>query len=159
MPSQVIEVLLDSTYVLPSFGIGLEGLSDDDLFKLREAKLKGRIRFYCLSVIWVEIIGKVCKEKEKSGENVGKIINLAIRSLMESGFYEWLTPSPEAIRLAFELRMLGHRDNIDNLLYATSLDKRFFLLTMDVDLERFLERNNFKTDNLIDHKELLKKIK
>ena len=51
MSSSTIKVLLDSTYVLPSFGIKVEELSDEHIAKLREAAVKGRVRFYCLSVI------------------------------------------------------------------------------------------------------------
>jgi len=51
--------------------------------------------------------------------------------------------------------MLGHRDNIDNLLYTTSALEDRLLLTMDEDLKDFLLRNNFKADNLIDHKKLI----
>ena len=54
------------------------------------------------------------------GKDVKEVINAAVRSLLESNFYEWLALTPEAVKLAFKLRLSGHRDNIDNLLYATS---------------------------------------
>jgi hypothetical protein len=37
MSSSTIKVLLDSTYILPSFGVEVEGLSDEHVAQLREA--------------------------------------------------------------------------------------------------------------------------
>ncbi|MBS7612517.1 hypothetical protein KEJ27_10040 [Candidatus Bathyarchaeota archaeon] len=156
--SSAINVLLDSTYVLPSFGIEVEGLTVEHIARLREAGVKGRVKFHCLSVIWVEVIGKICREKERLGTDIDHVIEIAVKSLLESGFYNWLTPTSEAVKLAFKLRMLGHRDNIDNLIYATSAESNMLLLTMDEDFKKFLSQNNFKVNNLVDHESLLKKL-
>lgn len=59
MNTTVLKVLLDSTYLLPTFGIEVEGLLDEYLARLREIAMKGKVKFYCLTVVWVEIIGKV----------------------------------------------------------------------------------------------------
>ncbi|MEM3956307.1 MAG: hypothetical protein QW424_06120 [Candidatus Bathyarchaeia archaeon] len=158
MISTPLKVLLDSTYILPSFGIEVEGLSVDHIIRLREAGVKGKVKFYCLSVVWVEVIGKVYREMERLKENMDDVIEMAVRSLLESGFYEWLTPTSNAVKVAFKLRMLGHKDNVDNLLYVTSIENNMLLLTMDEELKKFLLKNNFKADNLLDHEGLLKKI-
>lgn len=154
--SSAINVLLDSTYLLPSFGVEVEGLPLEHLVKLREAAVKGKVKLHCLSIVWVELIGKICREKERLRVNIGDVIDAAVKSLLESGFYKWLAPTAEAIKLAFKLRTLGHRDNIDNLLYATSIEENMLLLTMDEEFKKFLLKNNFKTDNLITHENLLK---
>lgn len=158
MNSTTLKVLLDSTYILPSFGIEVEGFSVDHMNQLREASIKGKIKFYCLSIIWIEIIGKVCRERERLRENIDDVVDMAVKSLLESGFYKWLTPTRNAIKMAFKLRTLGHRDNVDNLLYATSIENDMIFLTMDEKLKEFLLRNNFKVDNLIDHEEILKRL-
>ena len=51
-----LKVLLDSTYLLPSFGIEVKGLSDEHIRALRGAWSRGLVRFYCLSAAWVEVI-------------------------------------------------------------------------------------------------------
>lgn len=153
-----VKVLLDSTYILPSFGIEVEGLSDEHIVKLREAGVKGKVKYHCLSVVWVEVIGKICREKERLKIDIEDMVDVAVKSLLESGFYKWLSPTVDAVKLAFKLRMLGHRDNIDNLLYATSVENNMLLLTMDEDFKKFLSQNNFKCDNLVNHKSLLKKL-
>ena len=88
-----------------------------------------------------------------------EIIESAVKSLLKSGFYEWISPSSEAVELAFKLRRLGHKDNIDNLLYATSIKENLIILTMDKDLKKFLSRNGLKIKNILSHKELLKELK
>ena len=97
----------------------------------------------------------MCREKERLKANIEDIVDVAVESLLNSGFYKWLSPTAESVKQAFKLRMLGHRDNIDNLLYTTSALEDMLLLTMDEDLKDFLLRNNFKADNLIDHKKLI----
>ncbi|MEM2094596.1 MAG: hypothetical protein QXI32_04805 [Candidatus Bathyarchaeia archaeon] len=81
-------------------------------------------------------------------EDVDDAIEIAVKSLLESGFYKWLTPLSDAVKLAFRLRTLGLGDNIDNLLYVTFMENDMLLLTMGEDLE--LLQNNY-VDNLVDH--------
>ena len=154
----VHDVLLDSTYLLPSFGIEVEGLSEKDIRALREAWSKGLVCFYCLSVVWVEVVGKVCREARKSGVEISDIVDTAIKSLLESGVYEWLVPTADAVKLAFKLRLAGHKDVIDNLLYATSITRNMTFLTMDEALKDFLAKHGFSVRNLMDHKHLLRRL-
>jgi len=154
----VLEVLLDSTYLLPSFGIEVEGFSEEHIRALREAWSRGLVRYYCLSVVWVEVVGKVCREARRSGVEVSDVVDMAIKSLLKSGMYEWMSPPPEAIKLAFELRLAGHRDIIDNLLYATSIAMDMVFLTMDEALKGFLAEHGFSVENLMDHEQLLKRL-
>lgn len=156
--SSTVKVLLDSTYLLPSFGIEVEGLTERHLALLREAVLNKKVRIYCLSITWVEVIGKVYREAERVGIGVNEMVEAALRSLLESGFYTWISPNFEAIRLAFKLRILGHRDNIDNLLYATSVTHNMVLLTMDQELKEFLANHGYSLDNVMNHVQLMEKI-
>ncbi len=158
MSYTVLKVLLDSTYLLPTFGIEVEKLSDKDILRLRKAAVEGRVKFYCLSVVWVEVIGKICKESRRLNVNLKEILDIALKSLLEAGFYEWIQPTSEAVKLAFKLRMLGHRDNIDNLLYATSIVNKMVFLTMDRELISFLSEHGYGTENLMNHKQLFSKI-
>ncbi|MEM3708189.1 MAG: PIN domain-containing protein, partial [Nitrososphaerales archaeon] len=120
--------------------------------------VKGKVKLHCLSITWVEVIGKICREKERLKRDIENVIDIAVKSLLESGFYKWLTLTSKAVKLAFKLRTLGHKDNIDNLLYATSSENNMLLLTMDEDFKKFLLKNNFKIDNLINHEILLKRL-
>jgi len=159
MSSTALKVLLDSAYLLPSFGIEVEGLQNEHIVQLREAVIKDKIRFYCLTVVWVEVIGKVFRESQRLKLDIEEILDVTIKSLLESGFYEWIQPTSEAVKLAFKLRKLGHRDNIDNLLYATSITNNMIFLTMDENFKNFLLKEGYKVNNLMNHTQLLLKIK
>lgn len=156
--NSTLKVLLDSTYLLPSFGIEVKRLSDEDIKRLRRAVIEGRIKLYCLSIVWVEVLGKVCREAQRLRRDIKEILEIAVKSLLESGFYTWIEPAFEAVKLAFELRMLGHKDIIDNLLYATSVVNKMIFLTMDDELKKFLSKKNYKVDNLMNHEQLFSEI-
>ncbi|MCX8182777.1 MAG: hypothetical protein N3D12_06635, partial [Candidatus Methanomethyliaceae archaeon] len=81
MSSSPLRVLLDSTYILPSFGVEVEGLSIEHIALLREAGVKGKVKFLCLPVVWVEVIGKICRERERLREDIDDIIDVAVKSL------------------------------------------------------------------------------
>ena len=150
-------ILLDSTYLLPTFGIEVRGLSDEDLQGMRELLLRGEAEFFCLPITWIELIGKIHREAERAGIDAMGRVEEAVKSLMEGGYYQWIDPSAEDVIMAFKLRRLGHRDIIDNLLYAASITRNMILLTMDRELKEFLKKNGYKIDHLIDHKTLLRK--
>ena len=77
MNSTVLKVLLDSTYLLPSFGIEVEGLTDREIAGLRKAKIEGKVKFYCSPLSWIEIIGKVCREIEHANIELDNMIVFA----------------------------------------------------------------------------------
>lgn len=143
------DILLDSTFLLPTFGVEVEDIGADDLKTLKDSSKK--VGLYCSHVSFVEIIGKLARN---STEANFEAINLAIRSLLESGTYGWVNPSAKAIALAFELRAKGHRDNIDNILYSTALDAGMRFLSMDEELKDFLSRKGYNTKIMISVKQL-----
>lgn len=150
----MLKVLLDSTYLLPTFGIDVEGISNRDLEAMRKLGYS-KVKYYCLSVVWVEIIGKVFKESLKRNIKLDSIIDVAVDSLMRSRFYQWIDPPPEAIILAYKMRKEGHGDIIDNLLYGTAIVQKMIFLTMDKTLIDFLRSNNYDTENVFDHNKLI----
>ena len=154
----VLDVLLDSTYLLPSFGIEVEGLSEEHIQALREAWSKGLVRFHCLSVVWIEVIGKVCREARKSGVEISDVVDTAISSLLDSGVYNWISPTSDATKLAFKLHLAGHKDIIDNLLYATSITRSMIFLTMDKALKGFPIKHGLNTESLMGHRQLLRRL-
>ncbi len=156
-----VKVLLDSTYLLPSFGVEVEELPRSCLAKLRDLALKGAIEIYCSAISWVEVIGKVCREVERRRLNikdVKDVVEVAIKSIFKTGFYKWVNLNEKAVKLAFELRVLGHKDNIDNLLYATAVVNDMVFLTMDEEFKMFLASKGFKTENVINHDQLFRMV-
>ncbi len=148
-----MKVVVDTTYLLPVFGISVKGLSDDDLLLLRKLSLEGIVRLYLVPVIWIELLGKVYREARKHRVD-SRRIKLAVKSLYNPRFYKWVKPGYRAIMLAYKLRELGHRDNIDNILYATATTRKMLFLSMDEELKEFLAKTELPKDNIVSHKEL-----
>jgi len=150
-----VKILVDTTYLLPVFGIEVDGLTDEDLLKIRELVLKAKIKLYCLSIIWIELIGKIYKASLEHRVRLSNSeLMYRIKSLFNPKYYKWINPSPKSILIAYKLRVMGHKDLIDNLLYATSITRKMYLMTMDKEFKRFLESRKISTENVIDHKEL-----
>lgn len=148
-----LKVVVDTTYLLPIFGIGVKGLTDEDLLLLRKLSLEGTIKLYLVPVIWSELLGKVYREASKYKVD-DKRTSFAIKSLYNPRFYKWIKPGYKAIKLAYKMRKLGHRDNIDNILYATALTRNMMFLSMDQELKEFLDKVELPQDNVITHKDL-----
>jgi len=72
--------------------------------------------------------------------------------------YKWINPSLDTIKLASKLRLAGHKDVIDNLLYATSITRSMIFLTMDKALKGFLIKHGLNTESLMDHRQLLRRL-
>ncbi len=67
-----------------------------------------------------------------------------LKSIIESGKYKRIIENSEIFIHALELYSLGHRDIIDNILYA---DSRYFnlkLLTLDKELIDFIRDRKLK---------------
>ena len=58
---------------------------------------------------------------------------------------------PGVLRLAAELRLQGHRDMFDNILYALAKKRNTLLLTIDRAFKGFLEEHGYDTRILVDH--------
>jgi len=58
-------------------------------------------------------------------------VDAGLRSLFDSGVYNWISPTISPMVEALQIRRKGHRDMIDNLLYATASDRGIVFLTLD----------------------------
>ena len=147
------EVLLDSTFLLPTLGVKVPQISDSDLSEL--AKLRSKTRLFCIYQSLVEVMGKVGREyTSTSEENVPEIVEEGLRSLLESDLYTWTSPSIEALMDAVEMRRKGHKDMIDNMLYSTASNLGMLFLSIDIDLVKFLEENHYSTNAIVNIKKL-----
>ncbi|RLF05016.1 MAG: hypothetical protein DRJ60_06255 [Thermoprotei archaeon] len=154
-----MKILLDTTYLLPTFGIEVKGLTSEDILKLRSLVVDGNIKLYCSSIIWPELLGKVFREinRQKRAENLD--IKMAIRALFNPKFYKWIKPGRRSIELAYNLRRLGHPDMIDNILYALSITRKMIFLSMDLDFKDFLVKRNFPISSFLSHDELFERLR
>jgi len=107
---------------------------------MRSLPRLARYRLYYSELSILEALWKISKyiqslpEGQRSGamERVRQGLE-AIEDGMERA-----PVTAEAAALALRLRLLGHRDMVDNLLYATALSSGLKLLTVDEELRRFI---------------------
>ena len=152
-----MKAIVDTTYLLPTFGIGVKELNDTDLLELRRHVLQGNLQLYCLTTIWSELLGKVHREAAKHGIPLTQI-KTSIKALFNPKIYKWIKTRPKTIQLAYKIRSLGHKDDIGNLLYAAAQTRGCFLLSMDIALKQFLQAKNLDTSNIKDHRQLLQEL-
>ncbi len=147
------DVLLDTSFLLPTLGLDVREITTSDLESIRAASKK--TKFHCSYVSFVEILGLVGKESRKVDD---KTVRAGINSLLGSGLYEWSNPSPGAVQLALELRTKGHKDNIDNILFATASSSKMLFLSLDEELKRFLAKNGYDTGLMVKVDELAARV-
>ncbi|MEM2989375.1 MAG: PIN domain-containing protein [Candidatus Bathyarchaeia archaeon] len=138
-----IRVLLDTPFLLPTLGIDV---GEEVLMGLRRlADAEAEIyysRFSILESLWV-----AARFSNSPTFDIGRFNN-GLRSIMEGGRYGKVEESSEIFGKAIELYMLGHRDMVDNVLYAASSELDLRLLTLDAELGGFVRGRGLK-DTLI----------
>lgn len=155
-----LKILLDTTFLLPTVGGKVRGLDPAFLRKLGIHAATERVTIHCSVASQVELLGKVCKHilslPEAERVEALKTLRLGLRSLLDSGRYKWLTPTTSALTLASRLRLRGHGDMIDNLIYSTAAAEGLIMATQDEDLLSFLERQGFDSSFVKAPGELMK---
>ena len=139
-----MRVLLDSTYLLPVFGIEVEGLTISDYRVLKRMVRKGVLALYYSPISWVELVGKIAKEMGAAGKKASRaedVVKAAFDSITRSRILQEVVPTAEDLELALKMRLLGHRDVIDNLLYSMAFNNGMILLSMDRALRDFIKEN------------------
>ena len=133
-----LEVLLDTSFILPTFGVEVE---EEVYVALRN--LKGEKIYYLegglLEALWVvlRVLDKIPIDIVEKGVEV-------IRR-----DYILLEPSGKAIIEAMKIYDLGHRDYIDTLHYTTALHYDVKWLTIDKTFIEFLRKNEYRVEDIV----------
>jgi len=138
-----LRVLLDTSFLLPSLGIhvgeevskGLKGLAD----------IRAEIyysHFSVLESLWVAARLSTSATFDK------EIFSTGLRSIIEGNRYRKVEENSKTFNNALRLYMLGHKDMVDNILYASSSHLNLKLLTLDNELKGFIRERGLK-DTLI----------
>ena len=80
--------------------------------------------------------------------------SLGLRSIIEGGRYRRVEEDSKTFNVALRLYMLGHKDMVDNILYASSTGLNLKLLTLDKELKEFIRERGLK-DTLISPDQLI----
>ena len=130
-------LLVDTSFLLPAMGIEAEKevMEAIKYFRMAEVHyLEAGVLEAMWKVIKVVPTDKIDRVKE------------GIESIMET--YKRAVPRPKAYIDAYKLYYEGHRDYIDNLLYATSQKLNLLLLTADKEFIDFLKEKGYPIDNI-----------
>ena len=147
-------MLLDSTYLLPVFGVEVKGVSDETLLRLRSLALGKLIVLHYSPVSFIEVVAKVAREAMRRGVRLDPSeVAANIRVVEESGYLKPIHPDAQAYALAYRMRLLGRRDMIDNILYATATVKGLILISMESHkaLRGFIQRHRIEGARILAH--------
>ena len=138
-----LNILLDTSFILPSLGIDTGKEVTQCLKKLADIKSEIHISpFSILESLWImtRLIGATDFNTEH--------FKIGLRSILESGRYKKIEETSEIFNEALRLYRLGHKDMIDNILYASSTQLNLRLLTPDTELKEFIHKKRLN-DTLI----------
>jgi len=138
-----LKLLLDTAFILPSLGIDAGEEVLKGLKKLADIKADVYCsRFSILEALWV------AARLSKSANIDQESFRSGLRSILESRRYMKVEEDSEIFIEALKLYTLGHKDMMDNILYASSASLNLQLLTLDKELKEFI-RNNRLNDTLV----------
>jgi len=128
-----LRILLDTSFILPSLGIDTGKEVTQTLEKLTDIETQINFsRFSILESLW--IMTRLSKTADFSAER----FKLGLRSVLESSRYTKIEENSETFNEALRMYKLGHKDMIDNILYASSAILNLKLLTLDTELKEFI---------------------
>ena len=142
-----LKLLLDTTYILPSLGVEVEGV-EPALEALKRLRGAGAVELYYSPFSLLEAVAKASRLPVPSSAVEAGLLAVT------TGYRE-ASPTVEAWMLALELRRAGLRDVIDAVLYSTAEALRLRLLTRDRALIEFLRRHGYPLNPVMEEDELL----
>ena len=141
-----LRLLLDTTYLLPTLGVEVEGLEQvlEALYALRR---KGLVELYYSGFSLLEACAKAAKLGVPE-----HVLEAGVTAIVSG--YRHASPTVEAWLLAVRLRRDGLSDFIDAVLYATAASTGLRLLTRDARLVRFLSERGYPVQHVVSEREL-----
>ena len=134
-----LRILLDTSFILPTLGIDVAKKVLDGLRKLAQTRVEiFYSRFSILESLWIaaRFIRNFTFDIKR--------FTYGLKSIMQSGRYNCINEPPETFIKALELYELGHKDLIDNILYASSVHLNLKLLTLDTELKEFIKNEELE---------------
>ncbi len=140
-------IVLNTTYILPFFGIEVSGVDDEKLLRHREDDAG----LLYPQLLLPELAAKIAKEMRRHGlREPPQQVSEALMALLLEVYVGLVQPRAEHLENAMTPRALGHPDVFDCILYVTALHEETLLPTKDEKLLRFLEENRFNTNMFIE---------
>ena len=139
-----MRILLDTSFILPTLGITVGGVTPEAMkFLAEDPKIEIYYsRFSVLESLWVAT--RISDGKLSDARFDAETFQLGLRSIIEGRRYKRVEEDSEIFKEAFRLYRLGHKDMIDNILYASALSLGLLLWTFDDQLKKFVLEKQLK---------------
>ena len=138
---KAMRILLDTSFILPTLGIAVSGVTPEAIKFLAEVPQTEIYysRFSVLESLWVATrIPETKLDAYTYAKFDAEAFQLGLRSIIEGHRYKRVEEDSEIFKEAFRLYRLGHKDMIDNILYASGVSLGLLLLTLDDQLKKFV---------------------
>ena len=137
--SAISRVLLDTSFVLPSFGIEVGEEVLECLEPIGAQREKVRVYYSPYSLLEAALV--LLKEVKRGSVELKEAAEM-MREDYANVVYgiETAETPPEAFSFAIQLYGMGHRDIFDNLLYSTAVVNSMLFLAPNRELIEFVEK-------------------
>ena len=136
------QVLLDTTYILPIFGVKIRGYEGKEISKLLGELIANDIEIYVSKISLLEAFLKTITLSKKLGKN--ELLERAVEGveiiknddriiLLEYLERDILEKAKEILR--------EHRDPFDAIIFATAIIGEYILISEDDEAKRYITKN------------------
>lgn len=134
-----MRVLLDTSFIFPTLGIGVK----PDVTRALQDLAHGNVETRFSSFSLLESLWQAAKLKKSATFDEKRFLE-GVKSILDSGAYLRSDEGFEVYRKATEVAGMGHRDMIDNILYANSVTNGLKFLTVDQELRSFVREHGLE---------------
>jgi len=135
----MLRVLLDTSFILPTLGIYASEEVSKGLRRLADIEAEIHYsNFSILESLWVAARPSMRATFDEESFSLG------LRSIIEGRRYRRVEEDSKTFSDALRLYTLGHKDMMDNILYASSVRLGLKLLTLDEELKGFIRERGLE---------------
>lgn len=136
-------IAVDTTYILPSLGVKVKELSEEDLGELFRQLLAEGYETALSDVSLIEALGKALRHAIRSEEMMG-IVERGCLSILTSERFQILThATPSTVEIALDLRKNGLDDLFDCLITGTAIAQSEGFITEDAEIPKLVKETDY----------------
>lgn len=152
-------IAIDTTYILPSLGVEVRGLSEEDLdefFRLLSAR---DCEIVLSDVSLIEALGKALRHAVGSEEMMDAVQRGYLSILTDERFRISAHATPSIFEIALDLRKSGLEDLFDCLIAGTAIAESEVFVTEDVEIPRSVKKTDYAYFPILGLNEFMRRLK
>ncbi len=138
MQEEIKAVVLDTSYLLPFFGIEVKDVNPADISRAIELSKRLGIEVVYPRLMVLGLLANPFREAEKSLQELPQFVKEKLGALLLSGEVILEDLAPNHIDIIERLRLKGVRDLFDCIAYAVAKARHGIFMTMDKTFKQFL---------------------